>query len=413
MLGRWLLDFWRGYVEVSLRGERVPELINQATAAGIMLWEIRQTRDGRFRMKMQRADVQKLRAILKQTGVRIHFEGKFGIPFLVWRAWRRKFFLAGAITFLIALYALTSVIWKVDVEIVGNFKHLSPETIEQAAADIGLHQGAWKAKLPDTDDLQKELLEKVPELTIVHVKIQGTKVHIEAVEKVPGVKPPNTAPQNVVAAKKGVIRNIFAKTGNKIAARNQFVQPGQVLISGTLGDNKTNVHAEGQVWATVYYKSQISIPLKTTRKEYTGEAVEKQFLTFWGHPVQIWGYGQLPFSTYEEHPEDKALKIGSFVFPIQYRDTTYSEVHAEQVNLSEQEAMKKAFELAKADVMRRMGKGGTIESQKPLQKEIKDGKLEIQVLNIVVEDIGQPQPYTPAPPVNPNAKPGADTNTTH
>ncbi|MGZ4031436.1 MAG: sporulation protein YqfD [Tumebacillaceae bacterium] len=413
MLGRWLLDFWHGYVVVTLRGEQVPDLINKATAAGIMLWEIRQTRDGHFRLKMHREDVKRLRTILKQTGVRIHFERKFGIPFLIWRAWRRKFFLAGAVTFLIALYVLTSMIWKVDVEIVGNFKHLSPETIEQAAAEIGLHQGAWMAKLPDTDDLQKELLQKVPELSIVHVKIQGTKVHIEAVEKVPGVEKPNTAPQNVVAAKKGVIRNIFAKTGNKVATRNQFVQPGQVLISGTLGDSKTNVHAEGQVWATVYYKSTVSIPLKTTRKEYTGEAVEKQFLTFWGHPVQIWGYGQLPYSKYEEHPEDKALKIGSFVFPIQYRDTTYQEVKEEQVILNEQEAIKQALELSKADVARKMGKGGRVESQKPLQKEIKDGKLEIQVLNIVVEDIGQPQPYTPAPPVDPNAKPGADANTTH
>ncbi|MGZ4122284.1 MAG: sporulation protein YqfD, partial [Tumebacillaceae bacterium] len=152
MLGRWLLDFWHGYVVVTLRGEQVPDLINKATAAGIMLWEIRQTRDGHFRLKMHREDVKRLRTILKQTGVRIHFERKFGIPFLIWRAWRRKVFLAGAVTFLIALYVLTSMIWKVDVEIVGNFKHLSPETIEQAAAEIGLHQGTWMAKLPDTDD---------------------------------------------------------------------------------------------------------------------------------------------------------------------------------------------------------------------------------------------------------------------
>lgn len=408
MLGRWLLDFWHGYVVVSLRGERVPELINHATQQGIVLWEIHQTRHGHFQLKMKREDVKRLRTILKQTGVRIHLERKYGIPFLAWRAWRRKFFLAGAAVFLIALYAFTSVIWNVEVS--GDLHRLSPETIEQAAADIGLHQGTWIGKLPDTDILQNQLLDKVPELAWVGVQIQGTKVHIQAVEKVPGVKPPDTTPQNIVAAKKGTIVEILPYKGNRAVVRNQLVQPGQVLISGTLSDGKTSVHADGQVLAKVYYKTTLSIPLTSTRKEFTGNDVEKQFLTFWGHPVQIWGYGQLPYQKYEELPEDKMLKIGSFVFPIQYRDTTYREVKEEQVTLTEQEAVDKAMELARADVATRMGKDGKIDSQKPLQKEIKDGKLEIQILNIVVEDIGQPQPFTPAPPPDPNAKPGQDAN---
>lgn len=403
MLGRWLLDFWRGYVVVTLRGEQVPELINRATRESIPLWEIRQTRNGHYRMKMHREDVQKLRALLKQTGVRIHFERKLGVPFLAWRAWRRKFFLAGALTFLIALFAITSLIWNVEVQVEGNFKHLSPETIEQAAAEIGLHRGAWLASLPDTDILQEKLKDKVPELSFVGVRIQGTKVYIQAVEKVPPAVPTPTTPQNIVAAKPGVIEKILAHKGNPIALRNQFVQPGQILISGTLKDGVTNVHALGEVLAHIYYKTTVTIPLTTTRREFTGNAVEKQFLTFWGRPVQIWGYGQLPYTQYEEQAEDKVLKIGSFVFPIQYRDTTYREVNEDMITLTEAEAVAKAFELARADVSTRMGKGGKIESQKPLHKEIKDGKLEIQVLNTVLEDIAKPQSYTPAPPPDPNA----------
>ncbi|MGB8956952.1 MAG: hypothetical protein WCC10_16390, partial [Tumebacillaceae bacterium] len=64
--------------------------------------------------------------------------------------------------------------------------------------------------------------------------------------------------------------------------------------------------------------------------------------------------------------------------------------------------VERGLELARADVASKMGKNGTIESQKVLQKELKDGKLEVQVLNVVVEDIGQPQGFAPAPPADPN-----------
>lgn len=400
MLGRWLLDFWRGYVVVQLRGPQVPELVNLATGAGIELWEISRTKNGAYRMKMHRDDVRRLVTLLRQTGTKIRFERKLGVPFLAWRAWRRKFFLAGALAFLIALNVSTSLIW--NVEVVGDLKRVSPETVEEAAAQIGLHRGAWLGKLPDADILQNQLLDKVPELSWVGVQTQGTKISIQVVEKIEGTKPAPTDPQHIVATKQGTIREIYPHKGIKAVKRGDFVQPGQVLISGTLGDGATNVHATGQVKAAVWYKSTVSVPLQAEHKSYTGNAVEKQFLTFWGYPVQIWGYGQIPFTQMEEHPEDEVLEIGGFVFPIQYRHTVYREVEIEKVKLTEAEAVQRGLELARADVAGKMGKNGMVETQKVLQKEMKDGKLEIQVLNVVVEDIGQPQAFTPAPPIDPN-----------
>jgi similar to stage IV sporulation protein len=45
-----------------------------------------------------------------------------------------------------------------------------------------------------------------------------------------------------------------------------------------------------------------------------------------------------------------------------------------------------------------------------LRKELKDGKLEIEILNVAVEDIGKPQAFVPAPPAPPN---GADPKASH
>jgi similar to stage IV sporulation protein len=402
MLARWMLDFWRGYLVVSVRGERVPELVNLATGAGIQFWDISRGKKGEYRLYMHREDVRRLRTLLRQTGTRLHLERKYGVPFLLWRAWRRKFFLAGALTFLIALHSLTSLIWDVRVE--GDLKRISPETVEEAAAELGIAKGKWIGRLPDTDILQNQLLDKVPELAWVGVQVHGTKVLIQVVEKVPGVNPPATTPRNIVAAKKGTVREIMVAKGKAAVKRGDLVQPGQVLITGTLGDGRVNVHANGSVRAAVWYKSTVSVPMEAERKTYTGQSVEKQFLTFWGYPIQIWGYGKIPFEKMEEQAEDKGLKIGSFEIPIKYRHATYREVETYKDTLTEEEAIAKGLEIARGDVAVQMGKDGVIESQKVLHKELKDGKLEIQVLNVVVEDVGKAVEYAPAP--DPTAEDG-------
>jgi similar to stage IV sporulation protein len=401
MLGRWLLDFWRGYVVLSVRGARVPEMLNRATAAGILLWEIRQTREDTYRLRMHREDVKRLRSILRETGTRIHFERKLGIPFLAWRAWRRKFFLAGALTFLISFYVLTSMVW--NVEVVGDLKRVSPETVEEVAKEVGIYRWAWKGKLPDTDILQAQLLDKMPQLAFVGVRVQGTKVTIQAVDKIPGVAPQPTDPQNIVSTKHSTIKEIFVHKGKAAVVRGQVVQVGQVLINGSLNNGTKNVHATGLVRAETWYRTDLEVPLEAQSKVYTGNSVEKHFLTFWGYPVQIWGYGQIPFQEMETHNDDKALMIGSFTFPIQYRHAVYQESQTQNTTLTEAEAVELAKEFAKADVLTQLGKNGMVESQNVLRQELKDGKLEIRILNKAIEDIGRPQSFTPQPPADPQA----------
>ncbi|MBL0388353.1 sporulation protein YqfD [Tumebacillus sp. ITR2] len=400
MLGRWLLDFWRGYVVLTVRGEAVPEMLNRATQAGIELWEISQTKGNTYRLRMHRDDVKSLRSILRETHTRIHFERKLGVPFLAWRAWRRKFFLAGALTFLVSFYVITSMVW--NIEVTGDLKRVSPETVEEVAKEVGIYRGAWKGKLPDTDILQTQLLDKLPQLSWVGVQVQGTKVTIQAVDKIPGTTPQPTNPQNIVSPKKATVREIFVHKGKAAVVRGQVVQVGQVLINGSLGNK--SVHAAGIIKAETWYRSDLTIPLQAESKAYTGNSVEKHFLTFWGHPVQIWGYGQIPFQEMETDNDDKALTIGSFTFPIQYRHAVYKETQTQKAELTEAEALDLAKEFAKADVLTKVGKNGVVESQNVLQRGLKDGKLEISILNKAIEEIGQPQEFTPQAPADPQAK---------
>jgi similar to stage IV sporulation protein len=394
MLGRWLWDFIKGYIIVQIYGNRIPEIINQATRENILLWEIRYHKDGSVMFKMRRQDFWQLLPHIRRTRTKVRFGRRIGLPFYIKRATHRKTFLIGAGLFAVSLYFLTSIVWNVEIE--GTDK-LSPETIRAAAKQAGIYRGQWLGRLPDTDILQAELLDKVPELSWVGVSIHGTKVHIQVVEKVPGIKPESNNPQNIVATKKGTIRDIFVSKGKATVTRGQLVNPGDMLISGSLGGGTVHVAAKGKVEADVWYTSEVTIPLSTKRMVYTGEHVNKDYLVLGSFPIQIWGYGKPPYPAYNASEDDRTFTIGSFTFPIKWRKVDIKEVHEELVTLTREEARQKALETARADVGTKMGKDGRVIAQKILQEKLEHGKLYVKVWTDVVEDIGKPQTYQQTP----------------
>ncbi|GAX91517.1 sporulation protein YqfD [Effusibacillus lacus] len=390
MLSRLLYDYYKGFVVVTVSGQRLSSLINLASERGIWIRDIVYRTNGTIQMTILRSDVPRLRPLLRQTKSKIHFGKRTGLPFLWQRAWRRKSFLAGALVFLTVLYVLTSIVWTVEVE---GTKKLSPETILTAAEKVGIHKGAWIGRLPDIDLLQAEMLDKVPELSWVGVTIQGTKIKIQVLEKIPSPPPLSTAPQHIVARKTGVVEKILVQKGIAKVQKGQLVNPGEILISGDLGDLKTYVHAKGIVEAKVWYTTQLQIPLQQFRKLYTGQSFKKDYLVFGSFPVQIWGYGHNHYAEYEEHATDQQFQIGSFTLPVKVRKVEVKETLSEKIMLTEEQAKAEALKIAGADIMAKIGENGRITSQKILHQRIEHGNLYTKVLSEVLEDIGKPQPF--------------------
>ncbi|BCJ86222.1 sporulation protein YqfD [Effusibacillus dendaii] len=390
MLSRFLIDFYEGYVVVNVTGNRLPSLVNLANQEGLWIRDIVYRANGSIQMTILRSDIRRLIPLLRQTNSKIHFGKRTGLPFLWQRAWRRKMFLAGAVLFLGLLYTLTSLVWSVEVE---GTKKISPETVLAAADSIGIHRGTWIAKLPEKEVLREQIMDKVPELSWVGVSIQGTHVRIRVVEKIPAVKPLPSNPQNIIAMKKGIIERVLVQKGIPTVQKGQLVNPGDLVISGSLGDGKTSVHAQGVVEARIWYTTQLTIPLNQVRKRYTGEQYAKEYLVFGSLPVQVWGYRTNTFSTFEEQADDQELRIGSYKLPVTWRHVNVKETAEDRITLTADEAKKEALTRSSADVAAKIGETGRIVSQKVLHERIERGNLYIKVLTEAIEDIGKSQPF--------------------
>src|SRR5699024_2566414 len=118
-------------------------------------------------------------------------------------------------------------------------------------------------------EIQKMLVEDIPELLWVGVDQKGTTYFLEGVEKVIVEEEEAEGPRHLVATKKGVIKNMYVTEGIPQVSVNDYVEPGDILVSGIInGEEETGededgennkeleyVAAEGEITATTWYEA--------------------------------------------------------------------------------------------------------------------------------------------------------------
>lgn len=381
----------RGYVIVQVRGKGIEAFLNRTVAAGISLWDIKRTGIDRVQANLPVRDFFRLRPLLKQTGCRVHVLKRRGFPFFLSRLEKRKFFIAGLAGFLIGLYLLSSVIWRVEVE--GN-ENIPAHDILQAAESQGIYRLQWKFRLRNLDELSHALLTRLPGTSWVGIELQGTRIVIKVVESTrPEAKEPQN-PRHLVAAKNAVVTEITATKGKPVVAPHSYVRKGDVLISGIIGDeaNKQVVVAQGKVKGIVWYESAVEVPLSLQYKVYTGESFERFYLVFGSRALQVTGYGKKALEPSEIIEDRKVLQWRNITLPFGWLTEKVLQAQMVEQPIDAQTAKTVGLERAAADLLSRAGEEARIVLHNILQEKIENGKVYMKVLFQVEEPIMQELP---------------------
>lgn len=384
----------RGYVTVTIRGRELEELLNRAVIQGYSLWNIRRTGVREAQADILIRDFFRLRVLLKETGCRTRVEKRWGLPFFLGRLERRKFFVAGLIGFLAGLYLLSSVIWQVKVE--GN-ETIPTHEILQAAQTQGIKPYQWKFRLKPLDELARGLHGQLPSVSWVGVERQGTRILIRVVESSNPDKRELLSPRNLVASKSAVVTEVTSTKGKPLVQPDRYVRKGDVLISGIIGDetNSQVVPAEGKVKGIVWYESKLEIPLTRQFKTYTGENYGKFYLVFGSRALQITGYGEKGYVTYEAESDRKTLGWRQYALPFGWIKETVRETKEEAAPMDESFARMAGLERAKADILMKAGEEARFVSYQVLQDRVENGKVLMNVLFQVEEMIAEEQTIVP------------------
>jgi similar to stage IV sporulation protein len=390
MKNRWI-SLFTGILRVKVTGKGIERFLNQLTRNGILIWNVKRhgTEAVTFQINLQ--DVKKLRVPARSSQCKIRFIERAGGPFFLRRIWTNSGFLLGGAAFLVILMFLSNMVWGIEV------RGASPAVehqIRKELAGMGVKIGKPQFTIKNVDILQRDLTDKVKEITWVGVELRGTTYHFQVVEKEEPEKPKTYSPQHLVATKKATIVKMFVEEGESVVQLNEVVQPGQLLVSGLIGkeEEKKAVPARGEILGETWYKSLVELPLESTFQVFSGNEFRKYQLQFGKLELPVWGFGKHGYSEFESEEYRHQIKFLKWGLPITFVATTIREREEITRTYTKSEAIKSARELARKDIKKIIPEDAKIKGEEILHQSIKNGKVRMSIHFQIIEDIVKGQP---------------------
>ena len=190
---------------------------------------------------------------------------------------------------------------------------------------------------------------------------------------------------HLVALKDGIIKEMVYEKGMSLVKQNDAVKKGDILISGIIKNNEEEVGytcAKGSIYAEVWYKVTVSIPLTYEEATKTG----KKRWNFKLNDTPIFKNRLTNFS------EEKHLLLSLFGQKLYFVVQNEEEKQAKTYN--EEEALEEATLKATSKVESTLKDKEKILTKKVLKKEVNDSTMVVEVFVVVLENIAQTQEFT-------------------
>lgn len=265
-----------GYVVFRAEGGFSERFINLCSNNNVFIWDVKRKGDCVYGC-VEAADYKKLRLFAKKSGMKLRAERKAGLPFLFFHNKNRMALPLAAVFFAIVFFVLSKFIWTVDV--VGNVS-VPTEDIIAAFEELGVKPGKLKSSVNagETADRALLLLDKIE---WSYVNIIGCNATIEVKEKtdVPDVRKQSDVPTNIISSVSGTVRRIDLYKGTKCVNVGDYVNKGDVLVTGAVTNKDTSVSFySSQAYVSVQTNAQIKYSFEKSRPSRIYFKTKKRYI---------------------------------------------------------------------------------------------------------------------------------------
>ncbi len=305
----YLYRYFKGYLEISVTGEKNEIFLNIAAKNGITIWNthlIKKT----ITTNILIDDFRALRKLLRKKGIKVHILARKGLPFKSEKNKKRIGLYMGFILSLIFLEIMSGYIWVIDIN--GNQK-IPDKEILSALSSIGIKEGIKIGKINPKRDRERLILLS-NKISWSSLNIEGSRLTVNIREI--GKKQDDKSPANLKANSDGVIKKIDVTVGNCIVKPGDIVKKGDLLVSGIVEKGKETVFtkSKGEIIAEISADYSIFKPYKKTEMLETGRVKEKKVLEFFGIKIPLF-LGK-ESDTYNSSTNTHHLKLSGNKIPI-------------------------------------------------------------------------------------------------
>ncbi len=392
-------QYLNGMVELRLPARRTEEALQQLTAAGVHVYQVRRQDDVLY-LCIHLDDFAVVQHLLRERRCRFHVHQRYGLPFIISRLKRRRGLWLGAGLGLAMVYLLLSFIWGYEVS--GNVQY-SDEHLIALVQEYGMIPGSRTDKF-DYAALASQIVLEHPEFTWIQLQTSGTTLQITVKERLTG-EPGQHKTGSLVARADGKITELLVFRGTALVKRGDWVTRGQVLIGGwDYPDRQRGLNGEfgpaGEPYrveaqAVVYGEQERcaigSCALEEKILVPTGQEAQQISLEWNGHHMVLWGPKESPYTYSGQQTEQRSLiQWKQYQVPIYIKTTTFTEKKIQAVSYTKEEAYVMAVERARKRLQEQMPSGSRFlhESTGIYQPE-NQTVIQAEVVWLVEENLAQ------------------------
>lgn len=372
---------FKSSIKLRIKGKNINRFINRLIRQNIEILDMKNISYKEVEIRIYKSELEKLEKI--KTIYELEEINSYGFIKIKKILNKNKLLLLLMFFGACLLILLTNIIF--DVEVVHNKKEIQ-ELLISELKKYGITERRFVKSFSDVEKIKEEILNKYKDkLEWIEIERVGTKYIVRVEErKIPGTNEKDEN-RNIVAKKSAVIKTIIAENGVVVKNINDYVKPGDIIVSGSIYLNETLknvVSAKGTVYGEVWYKSTVEVPFVYNEKNYTSNTKKVLTFKFLNHRFELFNFHKFK----DKEIEEKKLLSHNFL-PISLVYETQREVEKTDKIYTIDEAIAIAREKSIKAMESKLNDKEYIISSKDLKVNIKESKIELEMFFSVYEDI--------------------------
>ena len=370
-----------GWVRIRIRGVMSGRRLNEL-GAQMPLRRVKYTPDG-MEMDVRAGDLNRLRYLLRGSGVRMRVVKRYGIVRLRRAARHRSMLVYAGVCGLLAVLYLSQTV--LQVRVTGAADAQQEAAMLSALEACGIRAGAYMSGV-DKTGAAEEILRQFAGLTYAAVRRKGTTLELYVVQATPAPEVYDASLRmDVVASVGGLVTKVVALSGEALVRPGDTVVPGQVLIAGT----ERMPHARGAVTARVWAVGTGEAARMELTEERTGESTVQTGLRV-GDRLLFMEEESVYVSRQTE--EERVRLLGRLFYPVEVvRRVEYEtkrEVKPRTISAVKDESGARAM----TNALLALKNGACVVDKRVEYSMIEDGDLRAVAVLECVMQIGEEQP---------------------
>ena len=306
-----------------IKGVNLEKCFNNLIKNKIKLKNIIKNQDNTAEFYINYKNDKVLKQNLNKFNITILEEKDFGVQYFFRNLFFRVGLISACIISLIFLFISQMFVFK--IEIYGNDK-LSKTEIISELEKLGVNSFTPKSSL-NLSKLESELLENMPEISLVSIITKGNSLIVNLQEKVINDEYQNVGNfEALKATASGRIKSINLKQGTLKVKVGDIVKEGDILVEPYIIDSsgeKRSVKAEAEILAEIWFEARVTHYDSSMKTIKTGNKIVKDNIFFLNLPIYV-DKKEVTFTEYEV--SKNIINLSNFLIPIKIERITCEEI---------------------------------------------------------------------------------------